>query len=246
MYFAVLLPSIFALYALYKKKLTNLAVLCAWVMGVVIAYCGGLFPFFALALTFVLTLLSDKLKKGENDEKRNAYQMISNILTSFVAIVLFYVTKQDVFYVTYYAVIGTSLADTLASSLGSLSTKKPVNPLNFKKMKKGESGAISFLGINASILGGIIVGLVYYYVSYNVKMYLFIILMAFVGTYIDSILGAFFQAKYECKVCHEQVEVDIHCKKNTKLIKGYKWMTNDTVNLLNNISVFIISYLILK
>ena len=119
MYLAVLLPSIFALYALYKKKLTNLAVLCAWVMGVVIAYCGGLFPFFALALTFVLTLLSDKLKKGEKDEKRNAYQMISNILTSFVAIVLFYVTKQDVFYVTYYAVIGTSLADTLASSLGS-------------------------------------------------------------------------------------------------------------------------------
>ena len=121
MYLAVLLPSIFALYALYKKKLTNLAVLCAWVMGVVIAYCGGLFPFFALALTFVLTLLSDKLKKGEKDEKRNAYQMISNILTSFVAIVLFYVTKQDVFYVTYYVVIGTSLADTLASSLGSLS-----------------------------------------------------------------------------------------------------------------------------
>ena len=58
MYLAVLLPSIFALYALYKKKLTNLAVLCAWVMGVVIAYCGGLFPFFALALTFV-SLITD-------------------------------------------------------------------------------------------------------------------------------------------------------------------------------------------
>lgn len=246
MYLAVLLPSIFALYALYKRKLTNLAVLCAWIMGVVIAYCGGLFPFLALALTFVFTLLSDKLKKGEKDEKRNAYQMISNILTSFIAIVLFYVTKEDIYYVMYYAVIGTSLADTLASSLGSLSAKKPVNPITFKKMQKGESGAISFLGIDASILGGIIVGFVYYYVSFNSEMYLFIILMTFIGTYIDSILGAFFQAKYECNVCHKQVEIDKHCKKKAKLIKGYSWMTNDTVNLLNNISVFIISYLILK
>lgn len=246
MYLAVLLPSIFALYALYKKKLSNLAILLAWIMGIIITYCGGFFAFLALALTFILTILSDKVKKDRKDGRRNAYQIISNIFTSTVAIMLYYVLDNDIFYVIYYAVIGTSLSDTLASSLGTLSKKSPVNPLTFKKMKKGESGAISFLGVNASILGGIIIGLVYYYVTYDVMNYLLIIVMTFVGTYIDSILGAFFQGKYVCSVCDKQVEVNYHCNKNTKLIKGYSWMTNDTVNLLNNISVFIISYIILK
>ena len=144
MYIAVLLPSILALFALYKRKLTLSAVIAAWIMGIMITYCAGIPGFIALAGTFIGTILSDKLKKDKDDATRNVYQIFSNVLVASLCTLLYFVKKNDIFYVMYYAVIGSSLADTFASSFGALSKQEPINPINFRKMKKGESGAISF------------------------------------------------------------------------------------------------------
>ena len=54
MYLSILLPSVFALFALWKKKVTKPGIIAAWLMGVIITYFGGLYAFGALALTFVL------------------------------------------------------------------------------------------------------------------------------------------------------------------------------------------------
>lgn len=63
MYLSILLPSVFALFALWKKKVTKPGIIAAWLMGVIITYFGGLYAFGALALTFVLTISSDKIKR---------------------------------------------------------------------------------------------------------------------------------------------------------------------------------------
>ena len=246
MYLSVLLPSILALFALYKKKLTLPGIIAAWIMGIIITYCGGISAFIALTATFVLTILSDKLKKVQDDKQRNIYQIFSNVLTASICTILYYIKKADLFLVMYYAVINSSLADTLASSIGSLSKETPRHPLIFRKMKKGESGAVSLLGISASILSGFIIGGIYYFISGNIVNYLIIILMGMIGAYFDSLLGAYVQAKYKCKVCRKQVEEPIHHDKECKLVKGYRFMDNNTVNLLNNVLVFIITYLLLK
>jgi uncharacterized protein (TIGR00297 family) len=246
MYLRILLPSILALGALYKKKLTNSAIILAWVFGLIIIIFGGYYAFGALVLTFLLTIFSDKLKKKEDrDEKRNVYQIISNVMVPTLAIILFYVTDKLIFYIMYYCVIGSSLADTLASSIGPLSTKKPINIFTLKRMEHGDSGAVSFLGLNASIFGGIIIGIVYYIETLDITNYLLIVIMSTLGSFIDSMLGVSMQAKYECVTCHKKIEEEIHCNKKAKLIHGYKFMNNNTVNLLNNIFVFIISYIFL-
>lgn len=245
MYISILLPSIFALFAVFKKKVTNGAAILAWIFGFIITYYGGIIAFIALALTFILTILSDKIKKTSKDGSRNVYQIISNVLTPTLCIVLYHFTNNNMFDVMYYAVIASSLADTLASSIGTLSTKDPVNIFTLKRVKPGESGAVSFLGLNASALGGIIIGLVYYIKAYNVTNYLLIILMSVVGSLADSILGITLQAKYKCSKCHKEVEESTHCNKQTKLISGCSWIDNDVVNLLNNIIVFLLSYIFL-
>jgi uncharacterized protein (TIGR00297 family) len=246
MYLSILLPSIFALGALYKKKLTVSAIIIAWIMGVIITYCGKIPAFIALALTFILTILTDKLKNKKDDEQRNAYQIISNVLTPCLCTILYFIKNADLFIIMYYAVITSSLADTFASSIGSLSNKSPRHPITFKKITKGESGAVSFLGLSASALAGLIIGAVYYISYNNITNYLLIIIMGILGSYIDSLLGALCQGKYQCTVCHKYCENPTHCNKETKLIKGLRIMNNNMVNLLNNISVFLLTYLILK
>lgn len=248
MYLAAFFTSILALYALYKNKLTIPAIVLAWILGVVIYYFGGVAAFVSLVLTFGLTIVTDKLKikdKNKKSEKRTLKQIICNVLLPTLSIIIYKIFDDKVFYNLYYMVICSSLADTMASSIGSLSKGKVFNPLSFKKMKSGESGAITLLGCFASILAGIFIGLPYFICEHDVKVYLLIIVMGFVGAYIDSILGVLVQGKYKCLVCEKIVENKIHCKKEAKLIKGYSCINNNVVNFLNNLSIFIIGYLIM-
>ena len=245
MYLAVLLPSLLALFALYKNKMTLPGLLAAWLMGIVITFCGGLYPFFALATTFILTIISDHLKKKDKDEKRTIYQMFSNVLTCTLCSVLYYIKQNDMFLVMFYSVIGGSLADTLASSIGSLAKGKNIDPLTFRKMKKGESGAVSSLGLSASVVGGIIIGGIHYLGGGWAYEYLIIIIMSAFGSYIDSVMGAYLQGKFKCSKCRKIVEEQNHCNHKTKLIKGFAFMDNNTVNLLSNIVVFITSYIVM-
>ena len=69
MYLAFLLPLVFAFFAFIKKKVTIPGIIAAYLMGVIITFIGGIYAFVALAGTFVLTILSDKLKKSKSENK---------------------------------------------------------------------------------------------------------------------------------------------------------------------------------
>ncbi|NLL01464.1 MAG: DUF92 domain-containing protein [Mollicutes bacterium] len=240
-----IIPTILALYAGYAKKVTIPGTLLAWLFGIIIYTWGNYPAFIALATVFILTILSDKIKKTKKDGTRNIKQMISNVLTATLCIILHYITDNNVFYIMYYCVIGSSLADTLASSIGTLSRKKPINIFTMKKIETGQSGGVSLLGIFASLCGGMIVGVIYLEVDANFSNFLLISFMGLCGSIFDSILGTIFEAKYQCIVCKKQVEEKKHCNKKTKLIKGFPMIDNNMVNLLSNIFVFVICYILL-
>ncbi|MDD2238327.1 MAG: DUF92 domain-containing protein [Bacilli bacterium] len=246
MYLSILFPSILALYALYKNKITISGIILAWLLAIIICYLAGYTAFLALTTLFLLTILSDKIKSNSEDKTRNIMQIISNVLTAAICIILYYVSNNNIFYIMYYCVIAGSLSDTLASSIGTLSKSKPINIFTLKKLKIGESGGVSLFGLFISLVGGMIIGAIYLIVEFNLINFIIISLMGFLGSFFDSIVGTLFEAKYKCLKCHKKTDNKIHCLKKTKLIKGYSFIDNNMVNLLSNIFIFILSYLILK
>lgn len=245
MYLAFLLPLVFALFALIKKKITIPGIIAAYIMGVIITFIGGIYAFVALAGTFVLTILSDKLKKSKSDETRNLWQMICNIFVATLTLVLFSIYKNDGYLALYYAVIASSLADTLASSIGSLSKKKPISIKTFKRVNTGESGAVSLLGIEASLAGGLFIGGVSFLYFKSFYILLIVTFLGLFGSLVDSFLGATIQGKFRCVICKKHIEESVHCGKRAKLMQGLSFVDNNVVNLLNNIFVFMLGYIIL-
>lgn len=246
MYLSILFPSILALYALYKNKITISGIILAWLLAIIICYLAGYTAFLALTTLFLLTILSDKIKSNSEDKTRNIMQIISNVLTAAICIILYYVSNNNIFYIMYYCVIAGSLSDTLASSIGTLSKSKPINIFTLKKLKIGESGGVSLFGLFISLVGGMIIGAIYLIAQFNLINFIIISLMGFLGSFFDSIVGTLFEAKYKCLKCNKKTDNKIHCLKKTKLIKGYSFIDNNMVNLLSNIFIFILSYLILK
>jgi uncharacterized protein (TIGR00297 family) len=243
MYLSILLPSILALFALWKRKLTLSAIVLAWVIGVVVTYFGGYYVFTALAIAFILTIVSDKLKKSNKDDTRNIYQIISNVLTSALCIVLFAITDNHLFFKMFFAVVACSLGDTLSSSIGIFSRKKPINMFTFERIEKGASGGISALGCVAALLAGAIIGVIYLIYDFDLVAFSFITLFGLVGSLLDSVMGLVLQSQYRCVKCKKVVEVKKHCRHKTKQIRGFAFVDNNIVNLLSNVIVLILSYI---
>ena len=242
MYLALLFPSAMALYAIGTKKLTFPGTLLAWLVGFIIIHYGGNVAFGAAVITIGLIIVSDKIKRTDKDGTRSIFSIISKLLPSAICIVLYAITKTNCFYIMYYAVIASSLSDTLSSGIGNLSKKPPINIFNFKKLEVGESGGVSLLGLVAALAGGMIIATVYLLKNVNLLHFLLISLLGFMGSLIDTVLGMLFQGRYECSLCKKKVETKTHCQKHTKLVKGYALVDNNVVNLLNGMIILVISY----
>ena len=70
---------------------------------------------------------------------------------------------------------------------------------------------------------------------------LFVTLVAFLGTLIDSILGELFQRKY---LTNEGIVSDKKSFSEQKPIKGFFWISNNTVNLLSLFIVVLVGHLL--
>lgn len=156
--------------------------------------------------------------------------------------------------IAHYA---TCLGDTLASELGILSTEQPVLILKpWKKVPHGTNGGITLWGTLCSILGGAIIGLATvlldtfsgamtesstfetsYTSSYILTVIQFGAACGFIGSLLDSLLGATLQASFydlDEKIVHDAVS-----SKNRKSLKHISGM-----NILSNVQVNLISVLL--
>ena len=122
-------------------------------------------------------------------------------------------------------------ADTWATELGELSRKKPRLITKFKEVERGTSGAVSVLGIGVSLIGAYFIALVWNLLSMhdlNTFNLLIITLSGFAGSLVDSFLGASIQAKYSDE---EEKKIYEEAGEHRILVRGWKWVDNDIVNL---------------
>ena len=245
--FSLLLAAALAGVAAWRKALTPGALALAGGLAFVITFCGGLTGYLALAATFLLTIGAGKLSRRVREPieeklhaktgRRDAVQIFCNVFAGADFLLLRTVTGERCFLWAYGGAMAASLADSLASELGVLSRRQPRDILTLRPAEKGLSGAVSPLGLLASLLGaGVIAALCAagWGWGHGTQMFFGVAAAGFLAALADSALGSAAQAKYRCGVCGALTEKKQHCGADAVLERGLCFVTNDVVNLCNN------------
>ena len=249
---SIIYSFILLLIGIYKKAFNPFGLIIAFIISTIICFCGNYCAFIALLTLLIVMITTDKIGKSQkqaitinkhNDsDKRNALQVLANLLISTILIIIYKVTNNNIYLNCFFISLAISAADTTASGIGILS-KNSFNILTLKKAERGLSGNISILGLCSSLLAAMILGVINYLYIKSVVVFLFITVFGFIGSILDSILGCF-QVKYICNKCKSITERTYHCDTNTKYYKGIKWFDNSAVNFVSNIIVCLIFLLI--
>ena len=245
--FCVLASGALAGLAAWRKALTPGGLALATALALVICYCGGLAGYLALAATFVFTIAAGKISGARRERlekklhaktgQRDAAQIFCNVFTGALALLLWRLTAYRGFLWAYGGAMAASLADSMASELGVLSRRVPRDILSWKRVEAGLSGGVTALGFGMSALGAALVALMLALPKDGPGFAAFLDVTA-AGVFAavcDSALGSGVQVKYRCGVCGALTEKPVHCGAPGTPERGVRWMTNDAVNLCNNI-----------
>ncbi len=239
--------------AYYFKQLTVSGTIAAVLVGGISMYIYGCtalltFLFFFLSAA-VISRLSKKIRKIESIQakgsRRDAMQVIANGGPAMIALLLFKATGKSVFLMVFAACIAEACSDTWAGDIGVLSKSEPVSILTGRKIPKGLSGGISFLGTFSGLLGAILVSCIYFSSFEGTSLALAAIAAAsaFLGCLSDSFLGATIQAHYYDEERDMLTEHTVSKSgKKLELVRGIRFMDNDMVNLTSNIVTFVFAF----
>ena len=233
--------------AAWRRALTRGGLLLAAALAVVIGICGGVSGFLALAATFLFTVAAGKISGAKRERAeadlhaktgaRDAAQVFCNVFTGALALLLFRLTDYRGFLWAYGGAMAASLADSMASELGVLSRRAPRDILTLKPVQAGISGGVTALGFGMSLLGAALLALTLALPKDGPGFGSFLDVTAagFFAAVCDSALGSGVQVKYRCAVCGKLTEKPRHCGAPGTAERGVRWMTNDAVNLCNNL-----------
>ncbi|MGH7529036.1 MAG: DUF92 domain-containing protein, partial [Gemmatimonadales bacterium] len=128
-------------------------------------------------------------------------------------------------------------ADTWATEIGARSRTPPRLIIGGAPVPPGTSGGITARGtaggvLGAAVMAGLSVALRPRSVANPGELAVLVGVAAIVGMVVDSLLGATLQGRYECPECRVRTERRAAlCHAPVRLIRGTRWLDNDTVNL---------------
>ena len=241
---ALLISTLLALFAVWRRALTPTGSLLAWALCLLITYAGGWTAFFVLAATFLCTVAADKLAGSRADPhglrrksgRRDAVRVLCNVGAGALAMALYLMSYRSAFAVAYAGVMAESLADSLASKLGPLSKQEPRDLCTGRPVPTGLSGGVTLLGTLAEALGASVIAAIWGVGTKSLTAALVVFAAGFLGAMADSVFGSRLQAKFRCPVCAVVTERETHCGEQGSLVSGFRRITNDTVNLLSNVT----------
>jgi len=261
--FIGIMLSLAIVYPAYKKdSLTLSGAVTAVILGSIIYVFGSIYHFIILISFFisssVLTKFKEKSKEAYNSinqktGKRDYSQVLANGIMGSIFVIFEYLYKSPEFFLAFCVSYAVSTADTWASEIGVLSKRNPVKIITFKPVPKGISGGISSLGLFASLLGACFISVLTFgfsfiiYKDLDMSLYfMFIcILLGFLGSIIDSMLGATLQAQYMDNQTNTLTEKKITQNGEAQLVKGIKIIDNNMVNFLSNLVSSLLVFIVL-
>ena len=234
--------------AYLAKMITMSGLFGVLVMGFLVAGYGnldylmpmGVFFVFSSILSKIIPENSTTISKGS---KRDIIQVYANgSIALLLCIISVFTVNSSMVYLLFLSSVAAATADTWSTELGKLSKKNPVSILNLQDMAPGLSGGVTRVGTIGSLLGATMIGLIGHTLGISDCGAYGIIGAGFTAGIIDSVLGASVQAKYRTR---DGQIVEYICPGGS-LISGYRWMTNDLVNVLNTACAPLVMYIYIK
>jgi len=243
---AAILASGVGVAAWRRDALSSSGTAGAAAIGTAVCGAGGP-PASALLLVFFCssTLLSrssrrDTMAKAQTRDQSGPRRTLAQVLANGgvpAALVLLSLRDRSPRVMAAYAgALAAANADTWATEIGRRSKAAPRMITTGQAAPPGVSGAVTPLGLVASLAGAALVG------AASATLYrrqpahaLGIAAAGMAGSLADSVLGATLQAVYVCRLCAQRTEDCGHRHDDSPpaltLTRGLPIMTNDTVNL---------------
>jgi uncharacterized protein (TIGR00297 family) len=138
----------------------------------------------------------DIQNQAYNPDRRSGVQVWANAFWFIIFICTWFVLKADMFLIAAFAALATANADTWSTEVGiRFKKKRPVLITTFKPVEVGTDGAISLPGIIAGLFGALFIGSISLLFDKNALLLsgIVIAIAGFLGSIVDSYIGAFFQ-----------------------------------------------------
>ncbi|HEY2422314.1 MAG TPA: DUF92 domain-containing protein [Neobacillus sp.] len=187
--------------------------------------------------------IEEKLAKGATRDWR---QVVANGGAAALFSMFYYLHNDLTWLIGFIVTIASANSDTWASEIGPLSKKDPLFIRTFRRIERGTSGAVSLLGSGAAMAGSLLISLLSFWLFHlDFFSSLIILLFGFLGNVIDTVIGAFYQQLYICRLCGIETEKRHHCQIPTIRIKGFALVDNDMVNFISGMlaAIFAIAFI---
>ena len=184
--------------------------------------------------------LAEKFAKGH---RRDLGQALANGGLAALLAVLSWWRPHPLWFFGCAGAMAAVNADTWATELGVLSPSPPRLVTTGRRVEVGASGGVTWLGTGASLAGALLIGLLAGAGALVLRQGWTVAVGALLaaavggltGSLIDSLLGATVQAIYWCDMCGKETERRVHrCGTETRLLRGWRWLGNDWVNVISS------------
>jgi uncharacterized protein (TIGR00297 family) len=198
---ALLVTAAFAALAYALGMVSRSGALGGLLVGTIVYTCLGPRGFAVLALFVVggslLTRFGYRSKQRagtaqEHGGRRGARNALANCAVAVLCAILARATGSDHFTVAFVASLGAAFADTSESEIGQLLSRAPRLITTLRKVPPGTDGAISLPGTLAGITAACLTAILALALGLldTPTTALLIVLVAFLGTVADSLIGA--------------------------------------------------------
>jgi uncharacterized protein (TIGR00297 family) len=216
-------------------------------MGISVAEFAGPEWLILPAVFFLSSTLIGRIFKGKTShgdakqgKARDAVQVFCNGGVYWVmALLIPYFPDLSIAMIVSMAI---ATSDTWASEIGIGLKGKTYDIIRWKSLPVGVSGGVSLGGSLAGLFGSVLIVFISIYLTeLSISAIIILSTLGFIGMLLDSIIGSVFQAKY---LSSEGLSDEIGGKQS-QLVSGYSWMSNDWVNLISNVLITAILYSII-
>ena len=232
-----------------KRSLSQSGAIMAFLVGIITFYSSTtagitLITFFVTS-SVVTKLGKDKKKKIEGPEfveggNRDWIQVLSNSPATILCLVMLVVgDEREMLVLGYLAQLSSMQGDTWSSEIGVLSSGDPLLITTLQRVPKGTNGGVSLVGLAASFVGGLVLGLAVFCTGFFSNGLIIIVVAGFalLGSLVDSVLGSLLQYSGFDK------EKQIVVSKGGERITGMDILDNHQVNLLTSVILMLIGIL---